>query len=62
MWTFFEYETYLTAVADLMDHPAVRAMERLPQIVEGLSLCTGCFTGKYPLDPPAEDIRGEYIR
>ena len=44
------------------DSLAYLAMERLPQIVEGLSLCTGCFTGKYPLDPPAEDIRGEYIR
>lgn len=39
MWTFFEYETYLTAVADLMDHPAVRAMERLPQHTKGFS----CF-------------------
>jgi amidophosphoribosyltransferase len=28
--------------------------------VEGLPICKGCFTGKYPLDPPGEDIRGEY--
>ena len=20
----------------------------------------GCFTGKYPMEPPKEDIRGEY--
>ena len=44
------------------DSLASLRMERLPQIVEGLSLCTGCFTGKYPLDPPAQVIRGEYIR
>jgi amidophosphoribosyltransferase len=35
-------------------------LERLPQMVEGLPICTGCFTGKYPIAPPEEDIRGEY--
>ncbi len=34
--------------------------ERLTQIVEGRQICTGCFTGNYPLKPPVEDIRGEY--
>ena len=27
---------------------------------EDLPICTGCFTGNYPLDPPMEDIRGEF--
>ena len=35
-------------------------IERLPQMVEGKEICTGCFTGNYPLDPPKEDIRGEF--
>lgn len=35
-------------------------IERLPQIVNGLEICTGCFTGKYPIEPPEEDIRGEF--
>lgn len=35
-------------------------IERLPQIVNGLGICQGCFTGKYPLEPPQEDIRGEF--
>ncbi len=35
-------------------------LERLPELVDGLPICSGCFTGRYPLDPPAEDIRGEY--
>ena len=36
-------------------------LERLPELVEGrLSICNGCFTGKYPLAPPTEDIRGSY--
>lgn len=34
--------------------------ERLSEIVEGREICKGCFTGKYPLEPPKEDIRGEF--
>ena len=44
------------------DSLAYLNVERLEEIVEGLGICKGCFTGKYPLDPPAEDIRGEYER
>ena len=33
---------------------------RLEEIADGLSICKGCFTGKYPLDPPTEDICGDY--
>ena len=35
-------------------------IERLEQIVNGLGICKGCFTGTYPMDPPREDIRGEF--
>ncbi len=35
-------------------------LERLREMVRGLPICTGCFTGNYPMDPPTEDIRGEY--
>lgn len=35
-------------------------LERLPELAGGRSICVGCFTGKYPMEPPAEDIRGEY--
>ncbi len=34
--------------------------ERLQELTRGLPICSGCFTGKYPMDPPKEDIRGEY--
>ena len=37
-------------------------LERLEEIVDGLGICKGCFTGKYPMDPPGEDIRGEFER
>ncbi len=36
-------------------------MERLDEMVEGLPICRGCFNGKYPMEPPKEDIRGEYF-
>ena len=36
-------------------------IERLEELVGGkLGICKGCFTGKYPMEPPAEDIRGEF--
>ena len=44
------------------DSLAYLGMERLPQIVDGLPICSGCFSGKYPVEPPKEDIRGEYER
>lgn len=34
--------------------------ERLHQIACDLGICKGCFTGEYPLEPPEEDIRGEF--
>ena len=36
-------------------------MERLDEMVEGLPICQGCFNGKYPMETPKEDIRGEYF-
>ncbi len=35
-------------------------IERLKEMVNGLDICTGCFNGKYPMEPPTENIRGEY--
>lgn len=37
-------------------------LERLKEIVNGLGICEGCFTGQYPMDPPVEDIRGDFER
>lgn len=36
-------------------------IDRLSQMVEGLPICKGCFTGAYPVEPPKEDIRGDYF-
>jgi amidophosphoribosyltransferase len=33
---------------------------RLEEMADGLPLCKGCFNGTYPMEPPREDIRGEY--
>ena len=37
-------------------------LNRLDEMSQGLSICKGCFTGKYPMAPPTQDIRGEYER
>ena len=37
-------------------------VERLEEMVGGLSICKGCFTGTYPMEPPKEDIRGDFER
>jgi amidophosphoribosyltransferase len=42
------------------DSLAYLEIDRLGEMVEQLPHCTGCFTGKYPMDPPTQDIRGEY--
>ncbi|MBP3459553.1 MAG: amidophosphoribosyltransferase [Lachnospiraceae bacterium] len=42
------------------DSLAYLDIERLSEMVNGKEICTGCFTGKYPLEPPVEDIRGEF--
>lgn len=36
-------------------------IERLYEMAEDLPICTACFSGDYPIDPPKEDIRGEYM-
>ncbi len=42
------------------DSLAYLRLERLEEIVNGLGICRGCFTGSYPIEPPGEDIRGEF--
>lgn len=42
------------------DSLAYLRRERLEEIVNGLGICKGCFTGIYPMEPPSEDIRGEF--
>lgn len=44
------------------DSLAYLNIERLGEMVGNLPHCTGCFTGKYPIEPPTEDIRGEYAK
>ena len=42
------------------DSLAYLRVERLGEMIGGLPHWTGCFTGKYPLEPPTEDIRGNF--
>lgn len=43
--------------ADSLDYLKIG---RLEEMVDHIGICKGCFTGKYPLEPPEEDIRGEF--
>ena len=42
------------------DSLAYLRKERLGEMIGGLGHCTACFTGKYPIAPPTEDIRGSF--
>jgi len=42
------------------DSLAYLSIDRLEEMVDGLGICKGCFTGTYPMEPPKEDIRGSY--
>ena len=44
------------------DTLAYLKMERLDEIAGHLGICKGCFTGQYPMEPPKDDIRGEFER
>jgi len=35
-------------------------IDRLKGMVDGLGICTGCFNGNYPMEPPKQDIRGDF--
>ncbi|MDD2971801.1 MAG: amidophosphoribosyltransferase [Lachnospiraceae bacterium] len=43
------------------DSLAYLDIDRLQAMVGGLNICKGCFTGKYPMEPPEDDIRGNYV-
>ncbi|MCI9019170.1 MAG: amidophosphoribosyltransferase [Eubacterium sp.] len=56
------YNKTLEEIRDMIgaDSLGYLKIERLEEMVEGLSICKGCFTGTYPMEPPKEDIRGDY--
>ena len=43
------------------DSLAYLSIDRLSELIGGRKgYCDACFTGNYPIEPPEEDIRGEY--
>ncbi len=56
------YERTIEDIRKLLGADSLGYLElpRLNDMVGGLPICTGCFTGTYPMEPPEEDIRGEY--
>lgn len=58
------YNRTVQEISDIIgtESLAYLRLERLEEIVNSLGICKGCFTGRYPMDPPKEDIRGSYER
>lgn len=56
------YNHSVKEISDIIgtDSLAYLRLERLDEMVNHLGICKGCFTGKYPMEPPTQDIRGEF--
>lgn len=58
------YNRSIEEISDVIgaDSLGYLQMERLDEIAEELPICKGCFNGVYPMEPPKEDIRGDFER
>lgn len=58
------YNRTIEEIRDIIgaDSLGYLGIDRLAEMAEGLPICKGCFTGEYPMEPPKEDIRGDYER
>ena len=57
------HEHTITQVCDMIGADSLGYLdgERLPELIGGdTGYCDACFSGNYPVEPPKEDIRGEY--
>ena len=56
------YERTIEDIREIIGADTLGYLEipRLEEMVDGLHICKGCFTGTYPMEPPQEDIRGDY--
>lgn len=56
------YERSIEEIREVIGADSLGYLEipRLEEMVDGLHICKGCFTGQYPMEPPKEDIRGDY--
>lgn len=58
------YNRTVNEINDIIgsDSLAYLRIERLDELAGGKGICKGCFSGKYPVGPPEEEIRGTYIK
>ena len=58
------YNRTIEEIRDIIgaDSLGYLGIDRLSEMAEGLPICKGCFNGEYPMEPPKEDIRGDYER
>jgi len=57
-----EREQLIAYNRSIEDIRKIIGADSLEEMVGGLSICKGCFTGTYPMEPPKEDIRGDFER
>ena len=57
------YNRTIEEIRDIIgaDSLGYLGIDRLSEMADGLPICKGCFNGIYPMEPPKEDIRGEYF-
>ena len=51
----------LIEATELSQGQVAQMLEQLQRHTALQPICMGCFTGKYPMEPPKDDIRGEYF-
>ena len=58
------YNSTIEEIRDIIgaDSLGYLGIDRLSEMADGLPICKGCFNGIYPMEPPKEDIRGDYER
>ena len=58
------YNRTIEEIRDIIgaDSLGYLGIDRLSEMADGLPICKGCFNGIYPMEPPKEDIRGDYER
>lgn len=58
------YKHSIDEIRDIIgaDSLGYLGIDRLEEMVDGLNICKGCFAGTYPMEPPKEDIRGDFER
>ena len=57
------YDHSVEEIAEILGADSLGYLDinRLDELIDGdKGYCHACFSGEYPVDPPKQDIRGDY--